>query len=59
MDDPKVDAIDTSGCAIKTQFNIDKSDQEKKINDADKKIPDISGFIKTTDLFVKKKMCLG
>ena len=55
MDDPKVDAIDTSGFAIKTQFNIDKSDQEKKINDADQKIPDISGFIKNTDLFVKKK----
>ena len=29
---------------MKTQYNTDKSGAEKKIDDADKKIPDISGL---------------
>ena len=33
----KVNNIDTSGFALKTNYNTDKSDLEKKISDADKK----------------------
>ena len=33
----KVNATDTSGFVSKTQYNTNKSDLEKKINDADKK----------------------
>ena len=33
----KVNAIDTSGFVLKTQYNTDKSSLENKINDADKK----------------------
>ena len=35
----KVDNIDTTGFISKTTYDIDKSDFEKKISDADKKIP--------------------
>ena len=38
----KVNNIDTSGFVLKTKYNSDKSDLEKKISDADKKIPDTS-----------------
>ena len=34
---------------LKTQYNTDKPGLEKKINDADKKIPDTSGLVKKTD----------
>ena len=33
----KVNIIDTSGFVLKTEYDTDKSDLEKKINDADKK----------------------
>ena len=33
----KVNAIDTNGFELKTNYDTDKSDLEKKINDADKK----------------------
>ena len=36
----KVNAIDTSACFFKNQKNTDKSALRKKIDDADKKIPD-------------------
>ena len=39
----KVNNIDTSGFVLKTKCNTDKSDLEKKISDAEKKIPDTSG----------------
>ena len=38
----KVDNIDTTGFVLKTTYDRDKSNLEKKINDADKKIPDTS-----------------
>ena len=44
----KVNAIDTSGFFLKTQDDTDKSNLEKKLNDADKKISDI-GLVKKTD----------
>ena len=38
----KVNNIDTSGFVLKIKYNSNKSDLEKKISDADKKIPDTS-----------------
>ena len=46
----KVNNIDTSGFISKAKYDTDKSDLEKKINDADKKIPDISKFVKKNRL---------
>ena len=42
----KVDNIDTGGFVLKTKYDIDKSDLEKKISDAEKKISNISGLVK-------------
>ena len=44
----KVNNIDTSGFVLKTKYRTDKSDLQKKINDADKKILDTSGLVKKT-----------
>ena len=41
----KVDIIDTTGFVLKTKYDTDKSDLEKKISDVDKKIPDTSGLV--------------
>ena len=45
----KVNRIDTTEFVLKTRYDTDKSDLEKKISDADNKIPD------TCDLAKKKK----
>ena len=45
----KLNSIDTSGFVFKTKYDTDNLDLEKKINDADKKIPDTSGLVKKTD----------
>ena len=42
----KVNNFDTSGFVLKTKYNTDKSYLEKKIRDADKKIPNISEVIR-------------
>ena len=42
----KVDNIDTIGFVLKTKYNTDKSDLEKKISDAEKKIPNTSDLVK-------------
>ena len=42
----KVDNIDTTGFVLQTKYDTDKSNLEKKISDADKKIPDTSGLVK-------------
>ena len=42
----KVNNIDTTGFVLKTTYDTDKSDLEKKISDADKKIPDTSDLAK-------------
>ena len=44
----KVNDIDTTGFVLKTKYDTDKSDLEKKISDAVKKIPDTSELVKTT-----------
>ena len=41
----KVDIIDTTGFVLKTKYDTDKSDLEKKNSDVDKKIPDTSGLV--------------
>ena len=46
----KVDNIDTTGFILKTTYDTDKSDLEKKISDADKKIPDTSDLAKKNRL---------
>ena len=45
----KVNNIDTSGFVLKTKYNANKSDLEKKISDPDKKSPDTSGLVKKTN----------
>ena len=45
----KADNIDTTGFVLKTKYDTVKSDLEKKISNADKKIPDTSSLVKKTD----------
>ena len=42
----KVNNIDTTGFVLKTKYDTNKSDLEKKISYADKKNPNISGLVK-------------
>ena len=42
----KADNIDTTGFALKTKYENDGTELEKKINDVDKKIPDVSNLVK-------------
>ena len=42
----KVNNIETSVFLLKTKYDTDKTDLEKKISDADKKIPNISRLVK-------------
>ena len=45
----KVNNIDTTVFVLKTTYDTDKSNLEKKISDADKKIPDVGDLVKKTD----------
>ena len=49
----KVNNIDISGLALKTKYDTEKSGLEKKISDADKKIPDTNGFLKKQVIMLK------
>ena len=49
----KVDNIDTIGFVSKTKYDTDKSDLEKKISDAEKKVPNTSGLVKKADYSYK------
>ena len=42
----KVNNIDIGGFVLKTKYDTDKSNLEKKISDTGKKIPDTSGLVK-------------
>ena len=42
----KVNNIGISGFVLKTKYDADKSHLEKKISDADKKVPDTSELVK-------------
>ena len=48
--------MNASGFVLKTQYNTGKLGLGNKINDDDKKIPDISGFVKKNDK--KKYVCV-
>ena len=50
----KVNFIGTSGFALKTQYNTDKSGLEKKMNDAEKKTPDTSRTVKKQTIILKQ-----
>ena len=52
----KVDIIGTSGFVLKTQYNTDKSGLEKKVNDADKKIPNTNGLAKTEQIIMLRSL---
>ena len=45
----KVNSIDTTNFVLKTKYEKDGSDSEDKINEVDKKIPDVSDLVKKTD----------
>ena len=45
----KINNIGTTGFVLKTKYTTDKSDVEKKISDAEKKIPNTSFLVKKTD----------
>ena len=49
----KVDNIDTTGFVLKTKYDTDKSDLEKRLSDAEKKIPNTSDLANKTDLNAK------
>ena len=50
---PKVNDVFTSGFVLKTKYNTDKSDLEKNISDADKKVFGISGLIQKQIIMLK------
>ena len=49
----KVNTIDNSGFVLKTKYDTDKSDLEKKTNDTDKKISDASALVKKHIIMLK------
>ena len=49
----KVNNIGTIGFVLKTKYDADKFDLEKKISDVGKKVPDTSRFVKKTDCNTK------
>ena len=49
----KVDNIDTTNFVLKTKYEKDGSDFEDKRSKIDKKIPDVSGLVKQTNLNAK------
>ena len=50
----KVNALNTSGFVLKTQYNTNKSGQEKEIDATDKKIPGTSGLVTNSDAKITK-----
>ena len=55
----KVHNNDTTEFVLKTKYDTDKSDLEKKISNVDKKIPDSSGLVKKTDYSSKIAEIVG
>ena len=49
----KVNGIDTTNFVLMTKYEKDGSDFEGKINNVDKKIPDVSDLVKKTDFSAK------
>ena len=46
----KINNIDIRGFILKAKYDTEKSNLEKKISDADKKVPDTSGLVKKNRL---------
>ena len=46
----EVNKIDTRGLVLKNKYASDKSNLEKKISEADKKLLDISGIVKAKNI---------
>ena len=51
----KVNVINTSRFALRTQQNIDKSGLEKKINDTDKETPNTSRLVKKQIIMLRSR----
>ena len=49
----KLKNIETTGFVLKTKYDTDKLDLEKKISDAEKKIPDTKSLVKKADINAK------
>ena len=49
----KVNNIDPTGLVLKTKYDADKSDLEKKTSDAEKKIIDTNNFVKKQNSMLK------
>ena len=49
----EVNNDDITGFVLKTKYNTDKSNLEKKIIDAEKKTPDTSGLVKKQIIVLK------
>ena len=45
--DKLVAKVDVKGFVLKSKYGTDRSDLEKKISDAGKKLPDTSGLVKS------------
>ena len=50
----KVNSVDTSGFVWKTKYDRDKSDLERKIREANQKIPDTSGLVNKSKIIMLK-----
>ena len=50
----KVNNIDTSEFVLEAKYDTDKSDLEKKISDANKKIPATTGLVKKKQIMILK-----
>ena len=50
---PEAKNFDTGGFVLKTKYDTDKSDLEKNISDANKKIPDTSRLVQKFDYNAK------
>ena len=55
----KVNNNDTCGFVLKTKYDTEKSDLERKISETHKKIPDTSGLVKKTDYNSKNRKIEG
>ena len=45
---------DTTGFVLKTKYEIDKSNLEKKVSDAEKRVPNTSGLVKKKQIIILK-----
>ena len=51
----KLSAIDSSGFVLKTQYSTDKSGLEKKVDEADMKIPDTNKIVNKNNIMLRSQ----